>query len=268
MRSSLLLAGLVAIACGSGCERLRPEPPDPPEAAVVFCLFDISGSTSSPQVRQRYMTEFEKLLDALEGGDAVVGDLITGNSLATATYPINAELPIKGALDNPLMHERAAEGKLAEARSQAEAFILNGQPAEASDLLSALYLAEKVFTGETHAHRPIKALVVFSDMILQHGDYDFTGIDLTDERIKQIIADEKSAQGGLPDLSGVRVWVVGAGAAPEGGQKPGKLRQIEDFWRQYMAACGADLPSSHYGAALLNFALHPEPGAEGGLAGQ
>lgn len=266
MRSSLLLAELVVIvAAGIGCDRIKQEPP---ETAVVFCLFDISGSTSSPVVRQRYMAEFEKLLDALEGGDAVIGDLITGNSLATATYPINVELPMKGALDNPLMHERATDKKKAEARAQAEAFILNGQPAEASDLLNALYLAEKVLTGETHAHRPIKALVIFSDMILQHGDYDFTGIDLTDERIKQIIADEQNAQGGLPELSGVRVWVVGAGAAPEGGQEPGKLRQIEDFWRQYFAACGADLPSSHYGAALLNFSLHPKAAGGTGEAGQ
>lgn len=253
-----MLAALLAACWVAGCERLHVPRPAPPKRAIVFCLFDISGSTSSPAVRQRYMAEFEKLLGALEGGDAVMGDLITANSLATATYPINAELPIKGALDNPLSYQRSVEEAIERARAQAEKFILNGQPAEASDLLSALYLAEKVLTGEAHAHRPIKALVIFSDMIQQHGDYDFTGIDLTDERIKQIIADEQNAQGGLPDLSGVRIWVVGAGAAPEGGLKPARLRQIEDFWRQYFAACGADLPSSHYGAALLNFSLHPE----------
>lgn len=265
MRSSLLLAGLLALACTSGCERLQPEPP---EAAVVFCLFDISGSTSSPQVRQRYLTEFEKLLGGLEDGDAVVGDLITANSLATATYPISAELPIKGLLDNPLTYKSKVDEAISRARAQAEALILNGPPAEASDLVSALYLAEKVLTGETHAGRPIKALVIFSDMILQHGDYDFTGIDLTDQRIKEIISAEKDAQGGLPNLSGVRVWVVGAGAAPEGGQDPVRLRQIEDFWRQYFAACGAELPSSHYGATLLNFNLHPQSAGVDGDAGE
>jgi hypothetical protein len=155
--------------------------------------------------------------------------------------------------------------KKEQALEQARSLILEGDSAESTDLLNALYLPAKVFNGELAADRDAKGLVIFSDMILQNDRYDFSAIDLTEERIEQIIEQEREAQGGLPALGGVRVWVVGAGAAPEGGGlDPARLKQIEQFWNRYSEACGATLPSGNYGAALLSFRLEAaaQPHAE------
>jgi len=244
----LAAAAALALSCNEPAHQQAP-------ARVVFCLFDISGSTAHPDVRQRYMSEFEMLLSKLEGGATLMGDVITGNTLATASYPIRREFPAKGTFGNPLEHSRQTRQATDAALEEARRPIIDGAPAESTDLLNAFYLPAKVFSGETYATCQAIALIVFSDMALQNKSYDFTGIDLTDERIDEIIASERDAQGGLPDLSGVEVWVVGAAAAADGGLPPAKLKQIEAFWRRYFEAYGAHMPGSNYGAALLHFDL-------------
>jgi len=256
-RSSLLLAISLVLAAGLSCQK-GPEEPQPSRA--IFCLFDISGSTSSPEVRQRYMEEFRGLLDAVRDGDLLMGDVITANTLATASYPIRQQFPTLERFGNPADHQVRLKRQKREALAKARQLILESEPAESTDLLNAFYLPARVLNGELGAGRDAKGLVVFSDMIVQNESHDFTGIDLTEARIQEIIDAQREAQGRLPDLTGVRVWVVGAGAAPEGGGlEPKKLKQIEKFWRMYFEACGATLPSENYGAALLSFELGPGP---------
>jgi hypothetical protein len=84
--STLVLVVSLAL---SGCSALEvgKHQADP----LVVVLFDVSKSTSDPEVRARYLTTFERVLDHVvaEHG-TIVGDVVDDNPLAHSTYPISA----------------------------------------------------------------------------------------------------------------------------------------------------------------------------------
>ena len=226
-------------------------------SCVIFVLFDISGSTATPEIRKRYFDDFQKILAEVRGGELLVGDVITENTLATLSYPINESFPAYNRfVDNPLTHKRKMQKAIETAKEKAKKLILEHPPAPMTDLLNAFQAADKVFNGERCKDARHKILVVFSDMIEQSRRYDFTGEELTDKRIQEIIQklrDEKPSQ--LPNLKGVKVWVAGATAAVKGGLSAQKIYEIENFWLRYFQACGANLTRERYSTTLINFEL-------------
>jgi len=219
---------------------------------VVFVLFDISGSTSVPAIRRRYAEEFEKVLEAMRGGELVMGDRITENSLATAN-PFKVSFPAYHPLKYSRMtHQQAMKSASDEARQHVKKLLQKVSPR--TDLMNAFQLADKVFNGESCRSAKGKILIVFSDMIEQSSRYDFTGIQLTPQKIQQIIESERKG-GRLPNLKGVKVWVAGATAAMQGGLSSAKIYEVQNFWLAYFRACGADLTKERYGTTLLNFEL-------------
>ncbi len=83
--------------------------------------------------------------------------------------------------------------------------------------------------------------------ILLGSEYNFEKDKLTDKKIGEIIAKENT-QKRLPDLKGVKVYVVGAKAATRE-----QFYNIQNFWLRYFKECGANLLKENYGSALLNF---------------
>jgi lysophospholipase L1-like esterase len=116
-------------------------------------------------------------------------------------------------------------------------------------IMDALQLAERVF--KTHK-RDKKILVLFSDMVEESEYYNFKRENLTQKRIEQIISQEK-AKGRLPDLSGVKVYVVGAAAGSYEKMPSEKIFGLQNFWLRYFKECGADLAKERYGGPLLEF---------------
>lgn len=238
----------------TGC--LAPKAGNAP-SCVIFVLFDISGSTAAPEIRQRYFGDFQKILAEVRGGELLVGDVITENTLVTLSCPINELFPAYNRfVDNPLTHKRKMQKAIKTAKEKAKKLILERPPAPMTDLLNAFQAADKVFNGERCKDAPHKILVVFSDMIEQSRRYDFTREKLTEKRIQEIIQklrDEKPSQ--LPNLKGVKVWVAGATAAVKGGLDAQKIYEIENFWLYYFRACGAGLTKERYFTTLINFEL-------------
>jgi hypothetical protein len=235
--SVLLLA---AAACGSGSAA---------QARVAVALFDLSGSTNVEAIKQQYIKDFIKVLDAVSTGGVLAADIIDDNPLAHSTYPINESFdrydPLK---ENRLDYQRRIRQKREAVVKQAEAVVQRRRAgSRGTNVLDGLQLAERVFSSYAGQER---LLVVFSDMIEQSKRYDFSGENLTASRISQIIARERSA-GRLPDLRGVEVCVVGAGASKTGGLSTERLLAIREFWLQYFKAAGANLPKERYGSALL-----------------
>src|SRR5436309_14565745 len=111
----------------------------------------------------------------------------------------------------------------------------------------AMLLAERVLLTDEGNQ---KLLVVFARMTEESRRYNFTTEKLTAARIGQIIAKEQDA-GRLPDLQGVEVCVVGAGATTSGGLPADKLLTIREFWTQYFKAAAPNTPKERYGTALL-----------------
>jgi len=233
---------------GSGASAV---PPSGTPSAIVFSLFDVSGSTQGA-IRERYLKDFKGILATLQGGEQVMGDLITSNSLATSSYPVQGSIPVYSVMGkNKMAYEKERSTTLKNLEEVARKLVL--QPPTSSrgtDIINAMRAADKVFNGHG-ASADRKALIVFSDMIEQSNSYDFAVENLTTQRIQQIVDAEK--KNGLPNLKGVTVWVAGATAATSGGIDGDKILDIQNFWVAYFSACGADLSGQRYAGTLINW---------------
>ena len=218
---------------------------------AIVTLFDTSDSTIN--TRERYQREFEeKVLKALQGGETLIVDLITENTLATS-YPIEVEFPkFDPTRDNRLMHQQKMQQLKEKVKQELRTLLQRQSPR--TDLLNAFVAAAKVLNGDRCKHASDKILIVFSDMIEQSARYDFTGMKLTERQIRQLIETLQKTDR-LPDLKGVKVWIVGATAAEQGGLPPEKIYEIEKFWMEYFKACGADLTRERYATSLVGFEL-------------
>jgi hypothetical protein len=93
-------------------------------------------------------------------------------------------------------------------------------------------------------------------MIESSDRYEFTRAGLSPLSISAMIQKDKEA-GRIPKLSGVRVWIAGAGAGGGSHLSSDRLRGIEQFWLEYFRATGAELVPTQYGSTLLNFSVGP-----------
>ena len=263
--ATTLVVALFALAgCQSGGKPGAKATAGPSCGLVV--LFDVSGSTSARAIRERYYNDLHDSIlfttnsggatvPALAGGEVIMGDVITENTLATASFPISQSFPVYDAWrTNPLQHTQAIKRATDLVCAKARHLVLNSRPSPRTDLMNAFQLADKVFNGSRCGKARDKILVVFSDMIEQSPSYDFTGERLTERRAEDIIQQERSA-GRLPRLQGVKVWVAGATASAGEGLNAQKIHDIQAFWIRYFRACGADLTGDRYAATLINFEL-------------
>jgi hypothetical protein len=255
MRTLLLLAAclLCLVGCNGGVQQ-----PKPCEGKVVMALFDLSSSTQDDSIRQRYAEDFRRILDGCGAGDILVADTITDNPLAQSTFPINDLFEaFHPGTDNPLIARKKEEEhnqKLKDQRDQILARVrslLNDRSRKITKtkILDAMLLAERVF--RTY-NCPKKVLVIFSDMVEESDQYNFKRQPPTEAMTEKIIDQEKQAKR-MPDLAGVRVYVIGASAGSYQSSSSDQFTRIEHFWQQYVKSAGADLPKERYGAALLKF---------------
>ena len=90
---------------------------------------------------------------------------------------------------------------------------------------------------------------MLSDMVQSSGPFG----------VKQVLRESRGEiarrlrAANLPDLDGVEVYVVGAGATAPDKLKAGEIARIHAFWREYFDESGANL--IFYGAALPDFPL-------------
>ena len=254
MRITLLSA--VCMLCLSNC-RTEPQPPSC-TGKVVMALFDLSSSTQDATTRQRYSETFKRILDGCGSGDILVADAITDNPLAQSTFPINDQFEsFNPGTDNPLIVRKKEEEhnqKLKYHREQIIAraeSLLNDHSRKIArtKILDAMSLADRVF----HTYNcPKKVLVIFSDMVEESDRYNFQRQPPSEAMAEQIVDQEKQSKR-LPDMTGVRVYVIGASAGSYQSSSSDQFDRIEHFWQQYFKSAGADLPRERYGAALLKF---------------
>lgn len=241
---------------------VTPKPVAPLPASpktVVLVLFDVSSATGSTDLQERYLRAFAGLTDALKGGEILVGDIISENPLATASMPLDIEFPAHAGGKSQAHATRIARCRQ-QARDTAAGWTRQRKTTAQTDLMGAMQVADKVFNGERFRSYPVKALVVFSDMVQETPRQNFVTDPLTSESISGMIQTERTA-GRLPNLKGVEVWIAGATAASSGGIDPERILRIQDFWLRYFEACGGNLTKERYAATLMNFRI-PEAQAE------
>jgi hypothetical protein len=249
MRAASLAAALIVGLALPGCSGHQGAGSDARPLVVV--LFDVSTSTQDPAIRERYLSSFERVADAVASEHGtVVGDVIDENPLAHSSYPIDATFePCDPLRDNRLVCDARTAKLRDDVTAGAETILGTIRGRAGTDIHDGLRLAERVFAAYPEATP--RSLVVLSDMVEHSGGLDMGGsfdASTVGHRLAALQAD-----GSVPDLGGVDVYVVGAGVVSSTELSAERILAIQDFWQAYFTASGADLPPDRYGAALVRF---------------
>ena len=139
--AAVLVLSLLAGACSAVAE--GTEEPGP----LVVVLFDVSGSTNSPEIRAGYLDTFGLVLDfAGEQNGTVIADVVDENPLAHSTYPVNATFEGCNALtDNQLTCDTRAQQTREEAETTVKQILASEEGPAGTDIHNGLRLAERVF---------------------------------------------------------------------------------------------------------------------------
>lgn len=228
----LALASCTASAAGS------------PSATVV--LFDVSNSTDDERVRERYNETFDMVLAYLrEEGGALGADVIDDNPLVHGSLPINETFEPCTITDNSL--ECRGERDELEARVRGEADAILGTASRGTDIFGALALAEQFFRAYPDAGT--RTLVLLSDMVQSANGMHLGKVEAwTSADLSSHLARAPSV-----DLTGVRVYVVGAGGTTLARMTPAQIEGIERFWTRWFEDMGASVV--FYGANLARFPI-------------
>ncbi len=239
---AIVLSVLLLVGCG-GC-------PAPVRKTAFIVLFDVSGSTQGT-MRQRYFDDFQKVLDSCTGGDMLICDILTENTVATATFPIRETFPVYDSLlDNPLTYKKKNQRLRTLILEKARKILFTPTSRE-SDLLSGPLLIDKVCHGTMTQGCANKKAIIFTDGVQQTKACDFLKEHLDENRTAQLIQQERD-KGHVPNLQGVDVWMAGAGAV---NLERFKLDQIQNFWLSYFKVCNATFPAERYNTTLMNFGI-------------
>jgi hypothetical protein len=244
--SALLAASFVL----TGCSLVHHDDAEARPLTVV--LFDVSRSTRDPDIRARYLAAFGQVVDAAASAHGtVVGDVIDDNPLAHSTYPIDGTFAACDPLtDNKLMCDAAARDTRDQMASSAEQILSETQKVPGTDIQDAVALAQRVFDAYPGASQG--SLVLLSDMVEHTKRVSVGGMGFGEEAATSTL-DRLATHHAIPDLTGVRVYVVGAGVVDSSELPAARILAIERFWLGFFAQAHADLTADRYGAALVRF---------------
>lgn len=245
----LIMEGwLLTAGCAPSSQATTPRGTD----FVVFIDF-----SASMQGQDRALLEQDivtHIIPSLSAGDRIVIAPINDKTLTDFHPLLDATFPPKpefnGWLDNTLRHNRQVKEnetqvvRLKETvRTQVAGIFARRSSSQYTDIFSSLIIAQKLFHNVSRR----KVLVLMSDMIEDHPPYRFDRISWSPATNQKILS-ELDAQGSIPDLSGVCVYVSGvsAGSAELAGN-------IGHFWQAYFQRTKADLDPSRYAHVLLHW---------------
>jgi len=237
----ILILNIVLISCN---ER---EP-----SKTVVAVFDLSGSTNNEETMTNYANGLKTVLSGINYGDVIVVCGIMESSISHALTINEAIPPFTLSTDNQFLVKKekaAADAKLSQIKEKilhtAQDLLLRKdlkRKVLKSDIFGSIYMADHAF----HTYKnDKKVLIIFSDMVQEDGEYNFAKETLSDNRITEIIAREKT-HGRLPELTGVLVNIVGT-AAPTRE----KFFMLQNFWMKYFKESGTTLSKKDFGGATL-----------------
>jgi hypothetical protein len=245
----------VGVLALTGCEQVKDAVSTTPQFGVV-ALLDISASTDQAALKQRYQKELLAIIDQVAPRGAIVrADAIRATPLAETIFPVRIDVAKMSVIDkNEFNMEEAVTNAKASAVQELTQLLSENPATPFTRILDAVEVTSRIFNGYEMKGIPDRRLVIFSDMIESSDRYEFTRAGLSQRAISAMIQKDKRA-GRIPNLSGVSVWIAGAGAGGGARLSSEQLRAIENFWMDYFRAAGADLAPTRYGSTLLNFAV-------------
>ncbi len=236
----------------TGCAPSTPATVQHGTAVVVFV--DFSQSVSGED-RASFRQEIEReILPSLSAGDRLLIAAIHDKTLTDFRPLVDATLPAKpqfnGWLNNVLKYNRQAKEIEAQTlllkdkmKTEIAHVFAKRYASPQTDIFSSLLIAQKLFYDEPRR----KVLVLMSDMIEDNPPYDFERLSWSSATIEKTLT-ELDAQGLIPKLQGVCIFVSGASA-----KSAALAENIGRFWQAYFRRTGADMDPSRYAHVLLHW---------------
>jgi len=130
-------------------------------------------------------------------------------------------------------------------RASADAILADSS--RGTDIFGALTLAEQFF--QAYPRSGTRTLVLLSDMVQSANGMHLGAVEAwTEAEVSALLAEAPKV-----DLTGVRVYVVGAGGTTLATMTPTQIEGIERFWTSWFADAGASIV--FYGANLARFPI-------------
>jgi len=220
---------------------------------IISVLFDLSETTNTKQIREKYLEDFKTILKSITFGDAIEAALITERSLSEMNLSVNYEFEkFNPGTDNSLIinSKRKVAASLLQTKKDSIIKVVDSllfKPKRKimwTEIIASLGVVERIFKTLPQQR---KILIIFSDMIEESSFANFQQNQINEKWIDKFILKQKKANL-LPDLKNVKVYVVGAQAS-----STKKYNGIKNFWIKYFNETGANLLPQNYGAALIRF---------------
>jgi hypothetical protein len=205
-----------------------------PNTHILACL-DVTGSTERD--RRENIKAILKIMDSLKPGDSIDVMLISEKTFNDPEYLLNAKMPSKtGYFKEHAL--RAKRSLIREFRAKAEKL---SESRCATSIIDGVYLFTEL-VKESQAER--KVLVLLSDMIQTAQNINS---DTLSKKGKSIISELK-ADGLIPDMKGIDVYVMGASTY---GMNLTQWTSLKRFWVKYFSAAEANLKSYSIGRGSI-----------------
>ena len=170
---------------------------------------------------------------------------IADTPLVHGSLPINETFEPCTINDNSLECRSALDEQEKGVRGEAAAILETSS--RGTDIFGALALAEQFL--EAYPDAGERTLVLLSDMVQSANGMHLGKVEAwTEAEISAHLARSPRM-----DLSGARVYVVGAGATTLAQMTPAQIQGIERFWTRWFEQMGASV--AFYGANLARFPI-------------
>jgi len=231
MMTAVTLTGLTV----TGCNKTAPH-----QSRHVMVFIDMSLSTLPD--RENYKKYIEKIVYKLKESDRLTMCKIIDLTIADFTPIYDLTFPSFSMWsDNRTQYDKSmrdiTHGLIATVDS-----VLNSRfKVQKNEIVNSFLICDQIKNGKPGR----KSLVIISDMQESSSEFDFDKDHLTPVYLDNAIAILRS-KNRIPKLEGVEVWMAGAYA-----KDTEKFFAVQEFWKRYVAATGAQLRS--YSHTLLDF---------------
>jgi hypothetical protein len=235
MKSIVLTCALCVLACGCGsaAAELKEQLAAPPKQIIVG--IDISGSRTPSQLREEQAV-IDGLIERMSFGDRIILIETYRTGIDSAgqwqdSIPATRRPDVITGRDrNNLEQFRVVASQMASTFFDPE----QSRKVKSTDLFHTLARAADYATS---ANGRMTTLVLLSDMLQSTAEVNM-------ERAGGVPPDswinQRKAEGRLPDLHGVCVFVVGADPLSSTGAR------VRKFWQRYFDATGATFGPANY----------------------
>lgn len=235
----ILIASLTQVGCTGIGSSEKP--------AYIVVGIDRTGSTGAMTTPYGdYSSRLFESLKTATSGVTVMAEIISDRPLTKSDFKVRQEIPAKQFSELDWQFEDRLEGSFNDLSAGINELLTRPVNYKGTHILDFITLAAGAMPKESGA---VRQIWLFTDGFEENDYVNFysEGMQLNSVRIEEVINKTK-ADGLLPDLTGIDLYIIGAGSGDYANESTEVYSNVKSFWVAYVAATGANL--CKYGPAL------------------